>query len=120
METHYVSATEPNRLMLFGETVAVYCENHTEHINTLCGHFSPYLTANTLRFITEHTDAMWQLPYIPVDTGTDDATRASETPNAYRRAGRKVAHGLPLRAPSWVVSASQFRIPVPVHSRYNN
>jgi hypothetical protein len=23
--------------MLFGETVAVYCENHTEHINTLCG-----------------------------------------------------------------------------------
>jgi hypothetical protein len=22
--------------MLFGETVAVYCENHTEHINTLC------------------------------------------------------------------------------------
>jgi hypothetical protein len=36
-ETHYVSAAEPNRLMLFGETVAVYCENHTEHINTLCG-----------------------------------------------------------------------------------
>jgi hypothetical protein len=22
--------------MLFRETVAVYCENHTEHINTLC------------------------------------------------------------------------------------
>jgi hypothetical protein len=36
-ETHYFSATETNRLMLFGETVAVYCENHTEHINTLCG-----------------------------------------------------------------------------------
>jgi hypothetical protein len=35
-ETHYVSATEPNRLMLFRETVAVYCENHTEHTNTLC------------------------------------------------------------------------------------
>jgi hypothetical protein len=30
-ETHYVSATETNRLMLFRETVAVYCENHTEH-----------------------------------------------------------------------------------------
>jgi hypothetical protein len=29
-ETHYVSATKPNRLMLFRETVAVYCENHTE------------------------------------------------------------------------------------------
>jgi hypothetical protein len=23
--------------MLFRETVAVYCENHTEHINTFCG-----------------------------------------------------------------------------------
>jgi hypothetical protein len=23
--------------MLFGERVAVYCENHTEHTDTLCG-----------------------------------------------------------------------------------
>jgi hypothetical protein len=22
---------------MFGETVAVYCENHTEHTQTLCG-----------------------------------------------------------------------------------
>jgi hypothetical protein len=36
-KTHYVSATKPNRLMLFGETVAVYCENHTEHTDTLFG-----------------------------------------------------------------------------------
>jgi hypothetical protein len=36
-ETHYVTATKPNRLMPFKETVAVYCENHMEHINTLCG-----------------------------------------------------------------------------------
>jgi hypothetical protein len=36
-ETNYVSATKPNLLMLFSETVAVYCENHTEHTNTLCG-----------------------------------------------------------------------------------
>jgi hypothetical protein len=36
-ETQHVSATKPNRLMLFGKTDAVYCENHTEHINTLCG-----------------------------------------------------------------------------------
>jgi hypothetical protein len=34
---HVVSATEPNRLMLFGETVDVYCENCTEHTDTLCG-----------------------------------------------------------------------------------
>jgi hypothetical protein len=25
-------------IYLFGETVAVYCENHTKHINTLCLH----------------------------------------------------------------------------------
>jgi hypothetical protein len=35
-ETHYVSATKTNRLMLFWETVAVYCEIHKEHVNTLC------------------------------------------------------------------------------------
>jgi hypothetical protein len=34
-ETHCVSA--PNRSMLLREIIAVYCENHTEHINTLCG-----------------------------------------------------------------------------------
>jgi hypothetical protein len=34
---HYVSATNPNRLTLFGKTVAAYCENHTEHTDTLCG-----------------------------------------------------------------------------------
>jgi hypothetical protein len=36
-EAAYVSATKLNRLMLFGETVAVYCENHTEHTDTPCG-----------------------------------------------------------------------------------
>jgi hypothetical protein len=36
-ERHHVSATKPNRLMLFKETVAVYCENHAEHTDTLRG-----------------------------------------------------------------------------------
>jgi hypothetical protein len=36
-ETRHVSTTEPNRLMLFGETVAVHCENHTEHTDTGSG-----------------------------------------------------------------------------------
>jgi hypothetical protein len=40
-ETHHVSATEPNRLMLCGETVAVCCENRREHTDTLCGQFVP-------------------------------------------------------------------------------
>jgi translation initiation factor IF-1 len=44
--------------MLFGETVAVYCENHTEHINTLCGHFSSYITVNTLRLRYCHNRLM--------------------------------------------------------------
>jgi hypothetical protein len=33
--TRYVTATKQNRLMLFRETVAVYCEDHTENTNTL-------------------------------------------------------------------------------------
>jgi hypothetical protein len=57
-ETHHVSATEPNLLALFGETVAIYCENHTED-RTLCGmnaefcniyNSSSYLTGNASRF----------------------------------------------------------------------
>jgi hypothetical protein len=51
-ETHCVFATKPNRLMLFREIIVVYCKNHTEHTNTLCGQnaeFSSYLTGNTLR-----------------------------------------------------------------------
>jgi hypothetical protein len=42
-ETHYLSATKPNRLMLFGETVTVYCENHTQHTNTLCVRNAEYV-----------------------------------------------------------------------------
>jgi hypothetical protein len=33
-ESHHVSATKSSRLMLFGETVAVYFANHTEHADT--------------------------------------------------------------------------------------
>jgi hypothetical protein len=36
-EGHYFSTTEPSRLMLYGYKVAVYCENYTEHTDTLCG-----------------------------------------------------------------------------------
>jgi hypothetical protein len=60
-ETHHVPATEPNRFMLFGETVAVYCENRTEHINTLCGDFSSYLTGDTSRprYRAQPVNAVW-------------------------------------------------------------
>jgi hypothetical protein len=42
-ETYYVSATKTNRLRLYGETVAVYCEHHMKHINTLCGQNKEFL-----------------------------------------------------------------------------
>jgi hypothetical protein len=47
--------------MLFGETVAVYCENHTEHTNALCGHFSSYITGSTLclRYEAQTDNAVW-------------------------------------------------------------
>jgi hypothetical protein len=41
-ETLHVPATEHNRLMLCGETVAVCCENRTEHTDTLCGQSVPH------------------------------------------------------------------------------
>jgi hypothetical protein len=30
-------ATKANRLIVFRERVAVYCENHVKHINTILG-----------------------------------------------------------------------------------
>jgi hypothetical protein len=40
--------------MLFGETVAVYCENHMEH--TLYGHYSPLWALSFLwRYSSGHT-----------------------------------------------------------------
>jgi hypothetical protein len=36
-ETYYFSARKTNRLMLFREMKAVYCENQTEHTDTICG-----------------------------------------------------------------------------------
>jgi hypothetical protein len=37
-------------------------ENYTESVNTLCGHFSPYLTGNTLRlhYRAQPVDAVWR------------------------------------------------------------
>jgi hypothetical protein len=36
-ETHDFSATEPSRANAVNETIAVYCENHTEHSDIICG-----------------------------------------------------------------------------------
>jgi hypothetical protein len=45
-ETHYVSVTKPNWLVLFRETVAVYCKNHTEHTDILCGQSADFSVVN--------------------------------------------------------------------------
>jgi hypothetical protein len=44
-ETHYVSDTKLNRLMLVRETVAVYCENHTEHTDSIYDQNTLYVKA---------------------------------------------------------------------------
>jgi hypothetical protein len=46
-ETHYVSATEANRLILYGETVAVSCRNHTEHTDTVLTSQEAYYVSAT-------------------------------------------------------------------------
>jgi hypothetical protein len=55
-ETHYVSATKPNRLMLCRGIIAVYCENHTEHINTLCGQNAEFLIVKAGGTYSNHGD----------------------------------------------------------------
>jgi hypothetical protein len=42
--------------MLFGETVAVYCENHMEHTHTLCGRNAEFQYAKTGGTYTNHWD----------------------------------------------------------------
>jgi hypothetical protein len=41
---HYISATKINRLTLFRETIAVYCEKSTKYINTQIGQNAEFLT----------------------------------------------------------------------------
>jgi hypothetical protein len=65
-ETHCVSATEPNRLMLFWETVAVYCENHMEDTNPLCGQTAEFSYVQTGGTYSNHWFSK-RLNSIPLD-----------------------------------------------------
>jgi hypothetical protein len=40
--------------MLFGETVAVYCENHKEHTDTLCGQNAKFWRVKTGGTYSDH------------------------------------------------------------------
>jgi hypothetical protein len=66
----HVSTTKPNQIKLFGKRVAVYCESHKEHIDTLCGQnaefcntykSSSYLAGNILRlrYKDQPVNAVW-------------------------------------------------------------
>jgi hypothetical protein len=46
-ETYYVFTTKPNRLMLFGETVAVYCEDEATLRLTVSQSVSRYVLVST-------------------------------------------------------------------------
>jgi hypothetical protein len=69
-ETHHVSATEPNRLMLCEETVAVCCENRTEHTYIVD---SPYLTGDTsrLRYRAHPVNAVWDTVAVCCENRTE-------------------------------------------------
>jgi hypothetical protein len=53
--------------MLFGETVAVYCENHMEHTNTLCGQNVEFWYVNANVYISKNVGQLHNLP--PAPTG---------------------------------------------------
>jgi hypothetical protein len=42
-EIYYVTAAKTNRLMVFEEKIGVYCENHTKHTDTFCGHNTEFM-----------------------------------------------------------------------------
>jgi hypothetical protein len=57
--------------MLFGETVAVYRENHTEHTNTLCGHNTEFfLTVKAGGTYTKHNAERERHKSIPIHSPT--------------------------------------------------
>jgi hypothetical protein len=78
--------------MLFGETVAVYCENHTDHINTLCGHFSSYLTGNTLRlrYKAQQVNAVWGYTRCGYNSETNVTKHCVITVNAEHKRHKEV------------------------------
>jgi hypothetical protein len=51
--------------MLFGETVAVYCENHTEHINTLYGQNAEFSNLNAHRTYSRNCAIKVRINQIP-------------------------------------------------------
>jgi thioredoxin-related protein len=49
-----MSTTKTNLLMLFRQTICVYCENHTKDKNTLCGENREFRYVNASGIYTDH------------------------------------------------------------------
>jgi hypothetical protein len=70
-ETHYVSATKTDRLMLFGETlfignVAVYCVNYKKHVSALCEQSAEFLMLKqVLHFLTTVIRSVKMYNFLP-------------------------------------------------------
>jgi hypothetical protein len=67
--------------MLFGVTVAVYCENHTEHTDTVCTSQEPYGTYRYCLYLTG-TIRNTQIQSVPHRNHTEhtDTVRTSQEP----------------------------------------
>jgi hypothetical protein len=76
---HYVSATKPNRLMLFRETAAVYCENHTEHIYRLRVQNSEFLNVEPGGKFINHCTSKWMSRRIRTWTKMTDSIKSEIT-----------------------------------------
>ena len=49
--TQPMSITKTGRLMLFNGTMGIYCENHTEHMNTKCDKMLSFIMVQQLAHI---------------------------------------------------------------------
>jgi hypothetical protein len=93
-ETHCVSATKPNRLILFRETDAVYCENHTEHTDTLCGQNAELQSLNPGGTDSHH----WPSKGYGLNTGLREQVTAGgneRSPEKLHSAGRQKLYSSP-------------------------
>jgi hypothetical protein len=68
--------------MLFGETVAVYCENHTEHTNTLCGQNAEFLMLKYAEYVL--ITVFWRIKLNPMER---TITKSPQCPLRDRRFG---------------------------------
>lgn len=76
--------------MLFREIVAVYCENHTHHRSTLCGHNAEFLNVETVRngeelaFAAPFIEAVAELDVCVAEFSLSERNGSSKRPTKVR------------------------------------